>query len=103
MNLDVAFYGVLIRDAERKSSAAGRPYLRMNVRVGTGDFAQFPQVMVFDNVDQLAERLRKDSRVYIEGQGNLEAWLDRDGKPRATLKVLSSRCIETHLIGQKKP
>jgi hypothetical protein len=46
--IECAFFGALGRDAERKTSASGKDYLRLNVRVGDGDGAQWISVMVFD-------------------------------------------------------
>jgi single-stranded DNA-binding protein len=101
--IDAAFFGVLGRDAERKTSKAGREYLRLNVRVGNGDEAQWVSVLAFNDVAELAERLRKDARIYVEGTLSADAWLDRDGKPRVKLNVMSWRCFETHRIGRNRP
>jgi hypothetical protein len=47
MSIEAAFFGVLGRDAEFKTSKNGKSYLRLNVRVGDGD-AQWISVMAFD-------------------------------------------------------
>src|SRR5262249_31975681 len=101
--IDAAFFGVLGRDAERRTSKAGRDYLRPNVRVGNGDDAQWVSVVAFNDVAELADRLRKDAHVYIEGTLSADAWLDRDGKPRVNFNVMTWRCVETHRIGRNKP
>jgi single-stranded DNA-binding protein len=101
--IDAAFFGVLGRDAERKTSKAGREYLRFNVRVGNGDDVQWVSVLAFNDVAELAGRLRNDAHVYIEGPLSADAWLDRDGKPRASLSVMTWKCAETHRIGRNKP
>jgi hypothetical protein len=44
--IEVAFFGSLGRDAEAKTSKAGKAYLRLNVRVG--DAAQWISVTAFD-------------------------------------------------------
>jgi len=48
MTIECAFFGTLGRDAERKTSATGKRYLRLSVRVGDGDGAQWVSVLAFD-------------------------------------------------------
>lgn len=103
MTIDAAFNGVLGKDPERKVSKSGRDYLRLNVRAGSGDGAQWLGVLLFSDVDELAERLKRDSKVYIEGSITVDAWIDRDGKARASLNVMSWNCVETHRIGRNRP
>jgi single-stranded DNA-binding protein len=103
MSVDCAFFAALGRDPERKVSKSGRDYLRLNVRAGVGDGAQWIGVMVFADVDELAGRLKKDSKVYIEGSITADAWIDKDGKARANLNVMTWHCVETHRIGRNKP
>jgi hypothetical protein len=45
--IEAAFMGVVARDAEPKTSKAGKQYLRFTVRIGAGDTAQFVSVMYF--------------------------------------------------------
>jgi single-stranded DNA-binding protein len=89
MSIECAFFGVLGRDGELKTSKAGKQYLKLNVRVGDGDGAQWVGVMVFgDEAVEIAPKLLKGSRVYIEGSIKLDlvdstgwqqtAWLKRD-------------------------
>jgi single-stranded DNA-binding protein len=103
MTIDVAFYAVVGRDPQLKTSKSGRAYLRLNVRAGNGDGAVWLSVMVFNDVEELAGRLTKESKVYIEGAITADAWIDRDGKARANLNVMTWHCVETHRIGRNKP
>jgi single-stranded DNA-binding protein len=59
--------------------------------------------MAFNDVEELAGRLKKDSKVYVEGAITADAWIDRDGKARANLNVMTWHCVETHRIGRNKP
>lgn len=102
MSIDVALFGTFMREPERKTSAAGRPYLRFNVRVGSGDGAQFANVMVFNDIDELARTLAKDGKLYVEGTLSVDTWIDRDGKARPSLTVMAWRCVETHQIGRNR-
>jgi single-stranded DNA-binding protein len=103
VSIDCAFYAVVGRDPELKTSKNGRAYLRLNVRAGNGDAAVWIAVMAFNDVEELAGRLKKDSKVYVEGAITADAWIDRDGKARASLNVMTWHCVETHRIGRNKP
>jgi hypothetical protein len=81
--IDAAFHGVLGRDAEIKVSNAGNNCVRLNVRVGSGDAAQWVQVLAFNDLDELAA-LTKGDKVYCEGTLTASAWIDnRSGTPTA--------------------
>jgi single-stranded DNA-binding protein len=103
--IETAFYGFLGRDAETKISANGRRYVRLNIRVGSGDAAQWLQALVFDDdvLDEIAA-LTKGDRVYIEGALTATAWIDqRGGKPEArpSLTVMASHAMPMHQIGRR--
>jgi single-strand DNA-binding protein len=103
MSLECAFFGVLGRDADAKTSKAGKSYLRLNVRVGDGDQAQWVSVMSFDpNAIAVVDKLLKGSRLYIEGSLRLDEWTGQDGIKRHGLSVMSwhTRLSE---IGRNRP
>jgi single-stranded DNA-binding protein len=101
--IEVALFGVLGRDAESKVSKSGKPYLRLNIRSGDGDAAQWISTMVFgDDVQELAPKLVKGARVYIEGSIKLDAWTGADGAQRHGLSVMSWHCRLAQ-IGKNKP
>jgi single-stranded DNA-binding protein len=101
-DIDAAFFGVLGKDPERKTSQNGKPYVRLSVRVGSGDGAQWVQVLAFNELDGLAE-LTKGDRVYCEGPLSVSAWLDqRDGKAKPNLTVLAWKAEATHRIGRNR-
>jgi single-stranded DNA-binding protein len=103
VTIEVALFGVLGRDAEEKVSKSGTPYLRLNVRAGDGDAAQWISAMVFgDDVPELAARLEKGSRVYLEGTLKLNEWTAQDGTKRHGLSVMSWHC-RLAAIGRNKP
>jgi single-stranded DNA-binding protein len=103
MSIEVALFGTLGRDAESKTSKAGKPYLRLNIRCGDGDGAQWISAMVFgDDVDELAPKLEKGSRVYLEGSITLNEWTGQDGEKRAGLSVMSRHC-RLAAIGRNRP
>lgn len=93
MSIEAAFFGALGRDAERKRSAAGTEFVRLAVRVGDGDKAQWVSVLAFEReVIGDAEKLTKGTRVYIEGKLSFDEWTAADGNKRTGLSVVSWHC-----------
>jgi single-strand DNA-binding protein len=103
MSIECALFGVLGRDAESKTSKNGKQYLRLNIRCGDGESLQWVNAMVFgDDVPELAARLEKGSRVYIEGTLRLDSWTGQDGAERHGLSVMSWHC-KLAGIGRNRP
>lgn len=103
MSIEAALFGMLGKDAETKTSATGKPYLRLNIRTGDGDAAQWINAMCFDaDAIALAERLRKGARVYIEGTLKLDEWTGQDGARRHGLSLMSWHCRLSQ-IGRNRP
>ena len=103
MSIECALFGVLGRDAESKISKNGKQYLRLNIRCGDGDAAQWVNAMVFgDDVPDLAARLEKGARVYVEGSLKLDEWTAQDGTKRHSLSVMSWHC-KLAAIGRNRP
>jgi single-strand DNA-binding protein len=103
MSIECALFGTLSRDADLKTSKKGKAYARMNVRVGDGDGAQWINVMAFgDDVQELAQKLVKGARVYIEGSIKLDEWTAQDGTKRHSLSVMSWHCRLAG-IGRNRP
>lgn len=101
--IETAFSGALWRDAERKTSQGGKPYLRLNLRVGDNDEAQWVSVLAFDeSALEVADKLVKGARVYCEGRLSLNEWTNADGVVKLSLSVMS---FHTRLaqIGKNKP
>lgn len=88
-----SFTGTIFRDAELRTSKAGKQYLRFSARVGHGDRVQWVGVMVFgDDLSEMAPKLVKGSAAYVEGNLSLDEWTGKDGEKRHGLSVLSSHC-----------
>ncbi|MET4242721.1 single-stranded DNA-binding protein [Bradyrhizobium sp. RT10b] len=103
MSIECAFFGMLGRDAESKVSGSGKRYLRLNVRTGDGDAAQWLNVMCFDaDAVEAAEKMVKGARVYIEGKLSLDEWTAQDGSKRHGLTAVSWHCRLSQ-IGRNKP
>ena len=77
--------------------------MRLNVRVGDGDGAQWVNVTAFDEkAIEAADKMVKAARVYIEGSIKLDEWTAQDGSKRHGLSVLSRHC-RIAAIGHNKP
>jgi single-stranded DNA-binding protein len=71
--IETAFFGALAADAEQKVSKAGKSYLRLRLRVGDGDGAQWVSVMCFDpDAIAVTDKLVKGARCYVEGRISLD-------------------------------
>jgi hypothetical protein len=69
VSIEVAFFGTLGRDAESKTSKTGKPYVRLSVRVGDGDTAQWISVMAFDRTAiEAAEKYTQGTRLLRRGK-----------------------------------
>jgi single-stranded DNA-binding protein len=101
--IEVALFGTLGRDAEVKTSKAGKTYVRLNVYVGTGDAVQWVNVRAFDTeAIAAADKLVKGARVYVEGRLTLDKWIGQNGAERYGLSVMSWHCRLAQ-IGRNKP
>jgi single-stranded DNA-binding protein len=100
--IEAAFFGALGRDAEPKTSNAGKSYLRANVRVGDGEAAQWVSVLAFDEkAIASADNFVKGARVYDEGRLTLDKW-SKDGAERVGFSCMSWHCRLAQ-IGRNKP
>jgi single-strand DNA-binding protein len=103
MTIECALFGSLVRDAEAKTSKAGKQYLRLNIRVENGETAHFINTTVFDaDAIQIADKMVKGARVYIEGKLSLDEWTAQDGTKRHGLSVMSWHCRLAQ-IGRSRP
>jgi single-stranded DNA-binding protein len=103
MSIEAALFGTLGRDAESKTSKTGKPYLRLNVAVESGDATQWVSVMAFDpRAIESAAGFVKGARVYIEGKISLSEWTSPDGTTRHGLSLMSWHC-RLSAIGRAKP
>jgi single-stranded DNA-binding protein len=104
MTIETAFFGTLGRDGEEKTSKAGKSYLRLNVRAGDGETAQWIGVMAFDeSAIEAAEKFVKGARVYVEGRLSINEWTGQDGAQRHGLSVLSWHCRLAQIGRNKTP
>lgn len=92
MTIECAFFGTVGREPEIKTSKAGKQYLRFSARDGDGDAATWITVMYFgDDAAELAPKVERGSRVYVEGSLRVEVW-EQDGRARPSVTVMSFHC-----------
>jgi single-stranded DNA-binding protein len=101
--IDCAFFGFVAADAERRTSQAGKQWVRLRVGVGKDDDIQWVSVAVFGKAADTAGGLKKGDRVYIEGTIKLDTWRGNDGVERHGLSVAAFRVEHTHQIGRNRP
>jgi single-stranded DNA-binding protein len=102
MSIECAFFGFLAADAERRTSQAGKAWVRLRVGVGKDDDVQWLSLAVFGKAAEHAAGLRKGDRVYAEGVIKLNTWRGKDGVERNELSVAAFKCEQTHQIGRNK-
>ena len=103
MSIECALFGFLARDAEARTSQAGKPWVRLSIGVGKDDAVQWVNVAVFGKAAEKAAGLKKSDRCYIEGTIKLDRWTGNDGTERHGLSVAAYKCEATHRIGRNKP
>jgi single-strand DNA-binding protein len=102
MTIEAAFFGTLSRDGEAKTSKAGKPYLRLNIRTGDTE-GTWVNVMCFDESAIAASaKFVKSTAVYVEGKLSLDKWTGRDGAERTGLSCMSWH-TRLAAIGRNKP
>jgi single-strand DNA-binding protein len=102
MSIDAAVLGTVIRDAELRTSAAGKPWMSVIVRSGDGDAASFVQVAIFGDAAVTLGRLEKNEKLYAEGSIRISEWTTAAGEKRTGLSMAAWRA-ERPGVGRNKP
>jgi single stranded DNA-binding protein len=109
--IECAFTGRLGRDAELRHVKNGTlPMLAFSAAVEGGQAAddapaQWVRVVVFgETAEQMAPRLLKGVKVYVEGRLTAELWQPDDGRaPRVNMNVTASTVQPIGHIGRCRP
>jgi len=98
-----AFEGRLGRDAELKSTRAGRAFLVFSVIVGEDEEAVWLNVSAWsDHLTELAPSLTKGVEVYCEGRMKQRHW-ESEGGTKSGWQVSADVVQPKGLIGHRKP
>ena len=104
--IESAFFGVLGKDPELKTSKSGAAYATLAVVVGEDADSQWVRVACFgETAEQIAIRAKKGDKVYVEGTLTLNTWTDKTtGEERHGLNVawISSRISEKRAFGPRR-
>lgn len=102
--IECALTGRLTADPVQRTGKSGKPWLAMNIAIGSGDAVQFVSVALFaDSVPEVAGRLRRGDRAYVEGKITLRQWTGLDGHSSAGLSVASFHVVPLGQIGRRRP
>lgn len=92
--IEAAFFGMVGKPAELKTSRAGKPFASFSVGTDAGEdkdgkaVLEWVRVTMFgDLATQLAPKLDKGVRIYAEGRLTLDRWTDKDGAARVGLSL----------------
>jgi single-strand DNA-binding protein len=108
--IEAAFWGVLAKDPERRTSKTGKPFATMNVAVTIGnsddgrEVTQWVRVACFgETAEKIAAAAKKGDRVYCEGSLTLNEWTDAQGERRTGLNVAAFKVEKVPGIGKNRP
>jgi single-stranded DNA-binding protein len=97
--IECAFNATVTRDAEVKTTSAGRTFLKFSAVTGREEKQQYVSVLAWrDTFTELAPHLTKGTRIYCEGKLEMRHW-----NGEASLSVSASKLEPLGLIGAKKP
>jgi hypothetical protein len=101
MSIDAALLGTVIKDAELRASAAGKPWMSVIVRSGDGDAASFVQVAIFGDAAVALGKIERNEKLYAEGSIRISEWTTAAGVKRTGLSMAGWRA-ERPGVGRNK-
>jgi single-strand DNA-binding protein len=98
---NVTLMGNVTRDPELRYTPSGAGVisfgLATNRRYKKGDQwtdeVAYHNIVVWNSAEQLAQRMRKGTRIYIEGRLQTRSWDDKEGKKQYKTEVVADRVI----------
>jgi single-stranded DNA-binding protein len=93
---------VLTADAKKRTSAAGKDWASLNVRIGHGENTQWCSVAVFGDDAAGVTELKEGAAVFVEGRLELRKWKNHGGHDMAGLNVVASLCKPIDLRSKPK-
>ena len=67
MGINCSFYGFLVADAERRTSATGRSWVRLRVGVGKAEAVQWIRITVLNKAIEAAATLKGEKKYASKG------------------------------------
>jgi len=107
--IEAAFWGVLGKDPDLRTSKAGKPFCGLALAVTIGkaddgkDVTQWVRATCFgDAAGKIAASCKKGDRVYVEGTLTLNEWQGQDGEKRTGLNVAAWKAEKIGAIGKSR-
>ena len=102
MSIFCGFAGTLTADAVNRTSASGKNWTSLNVRIGDGKTTQWCSIAVFgDDAANLAS-LKEGAAIYCEGRLELRRWENHSGHKMSGLSVVATFCRPIELKAKPK-
>jgi single-stranded DNA-binding protein len=102
MSILCGFVGTLTVDAQNKTSAAGKNWTALNVKIGDGKNTQWVNCAVFGDDAANVASLKAGAAVTIEGRLELRRWENHAGHKFSGLSVTASFCRPITLHAKQK-
>src|SRR5437773_455959 len=101
-----AFSGRVGQDAEQRFTREGKPFVTFSLAVDTGKTAEDPPTWVrcvrfSDDAPELAGRLLKGEKAYVEGALTLSSWTGQDAVERHGLNVIARLVQPLNQVGRQ--
>jgi len=98
---NVQLMGNVTRDPDLRYTPSGAAVLSFSIatnrRYKKGeewvDEPSFHNIVVWNSAEQLGQRIKKGTRLYVEGRLQTRSWDDKDGKKQYKTEVVSDRVI----------
>ncbi|MDE2303546.1 MAG: single-stranded DNA-binding protein [Sphingomonadales bacterium] len=106
MSAQIAAYGRLGSDPEKRTSQAGKEWARASIAVqlceardGEDDApATWLSIVAFGRVAETLARHRKGDLVSVAGRLQLNRWTDREGQTREQLQVIADAIVSAKAV-----
>ncbi len=97
----VTLMGNVVRDPDLRYTPNGAAVLSFSIatnrRYKKGeewtDEVSYHNIVVWNNAESLSQRIKKGTRVYVEGRIQTRSWDDKDGKKNYKTEINSERVI----------
>jgi single-stranded DNA-binding protein len=102
MTILCGFAGTLTADANTRTSAAGKDWTALNVKIGDGKSTQWCSIAVFGDDAANVGTLKAGTAIYCEGRLELRRWENHGGHKMSGLSVVASFCRPINLQAKQK-
>lgn len=97
----VTLLGNVTKDPDLRYTPGGAPVMSFSVATNRRykkdenwvDEPAFHNIVVWNQAEQLAQRIRKGTRIYIEGRLQTRSWDGADGKKQYKTEIVSDRVL----------